>query len=54
MSTADEVEAAAAWSDYRKAYGVSASKDDRAHEHQAFLAGWAAARGSADADTVQR
>ena len=54
VKTADEVEAAAAWSDYRKAYGVSVSKDDRAHEHQAFLAGWAAARGSADTDGVLR
>lgn len=45
VRTADEVEAAAAWSDYREAYGTSASKEDRAHEHQVFLAGWAAARG---------
>ena len=45
VRTADEVEAAAAWADYRQAYGVSFSKEDRVHEHQAFLAGWAAARG---------
>lgn len=44
VRTADEVEAAAAWADFRKEYGTSASKDDRAYERQAFLAGWAAAR----------
>lgn len=54
VKTADEVEAAAAWSDYRKAYGTNASKEGRAHEHKVFLAGWAAARGLADADAVQR
>lgn len=44
VKTADEIEATAAWADYRKTHGTLASKEDRVHEHQAFLAGWAAAR----------
>lgn len=45
---------AAAWSDYRKEYGVSASKEHRVQEHEAFKAGWAAARGELDVGGVQR
>ncbi len=40
--TADEIDLACAWSDYRKDYGVSA--DDLAAAHKAFAAGWKAAR----------
>lgn len=46
--TADMVEVAAAWSDYRKEYGVSPSKEQRVKEHEAFKAGWAAAKGTLD------
>lgn len=38
----DSEEAACAWSDYRKDYGVSSGHLSAAH--QAFLAGWKAAR----------
>lgn len=39
----ESVEIACEWSDYRKAYGVSAEAMTEAHK--AFQAGWAAARG---------
>lgn len=52
--TEDMVEIACAWSDYRKEYGVSPSKETRAHEHAAFKAGWAAAKGTLDIGGVQR
>jgi hypothetical protein len=54
VRTQDQVDAACAWSDYRKEYGTSPSKEDRAQEHAAFLAGWAAAKGSLDIGGVQR
>lgn len=54
FKTEDEIRAACAWSDYRKAYGVSVDIETRLHEHAAFLAGWAAANGKLDADGVQR
>lgn len=50
----DAVECATAWSDYRKEYGVSVSRSVREQEHEAFKAGWAAARGTADTGGVQR
>lgn len=37
----DELEMACEWSDYRKDYGTK----DVHREHQAFKAGWEAARG---------
>lgn len=43
------VEMACAWSDYRKDYGVSNDAVTRAREHEAFVAGWQAARGRLDA-----
>lgn len=54
VRTPEEVECAAAWSDYRKEYGVSVSRSVREQEHAAFKAGWAAARGTADTGGVQR
>lgn len=54
VRTQDEIDVAVAWSDYRKEYGVSPSKEHRAQEHAAFKAGWAAARGSLDVGGVQR
>lgn len=50
----DVLDCAAAWSDFRKEYGTSPSKEERAREHEAFKAGWAAARGTADTGGVQR
>lgn len=41
--TEDEMDRACEWSDYRKSYGVSAKEMTAAHE--AFCAGWDAARG---------
>jgi hypothetical protein len=38
----DSADAACAWSDYRKDYGVPA--DTMSAAHKAFLAGWKAAR----------
>lgn len=52
--TEDMAEIACAWSDYRKEYGVSPSKEERVKEHAAFKAGWAAARGTLDIGGVQR
>src|SRR3546814_14931805 len=46
--TEDMIAIACAWSDYRKEYGVSPGKEERAREHEAFKAGWAAARGTLD------
>lgn len=40
--TDEQVDAACAWSDYRKDYGVSTEHLSAAHK--AFLAGWKAAR----------
>lgn len=54
LTTEDVAAIAAAWSDYRKEYGVSPSKEQRVQEHEAFKAGWAAARGQLDAGGVQR
>lgn len=45
---------AAAWSDFRKEYGVSNDDVTRAAEYQAFKAGWAAAKGTLDIGGVQR
>lgn len=52
--TQDELNMHSAWSDFRKEYGVSADDKTRAAEHRAFLAGWAAARGTLDVGGVQR
>lgn len=41
-------EMACDWSDYRKEYGVSADDKARSREHQAFTAGWKAAKGTLD------
>lgn len=41
--TEDEMDRACEWSDYRKSYGVSTEHMTAAHE--AFKAGWDAARG---------
>lgn len=54
FKTGDEIEAACAWSNYRSAYGVHADRTVREREHAGFLAGWAAAHGKLDADSVQR
>lgn len=54
VKTEDAIEVACAWTDYRKEYGVSPSKDERAREHAAFKAGWAAAKGTLDVGGVQR
>lgn len=54
MSTDEPVQMAAAWSDYRKDYGVSQDKTARIREHAAFMAGWNAAMGRLDAGGVQR
>lgn len=54
VKTEDMIEMASAWSDYRKEYGVSPSKEQRAQEHAAFKAGWAAAKGTLDVGGVQR
>lgn len=45
---------ACAWSDYRKDYGTSTDPRVIAAAHQAFVAGWKAARGTADTGGVQR
>lgn len=50
----DVLDLAVAWSDYRKEYGVSQSKEHRVQEHAAFKAGWAAAQGTLDVGGVQR
>lgn len=50
----EAVEAACAWSDYRKDYGVSSEKHVRVLEHKAFLAGRQSALGTLDAGGVQR
>lgn len=50
----DAIDVAAAWSDFRKEYGVSVSRSVREQEHAAFKAGWAAAKGNLDAGGVQR
>lgn len=50
----DEIEAAYAWADYRKEYGVHADRKVREREHAGFLAGYAAARGKLDVGGVQR
>lgn len=50
----DEIEAAYAWADYRKEYGVHADRRVREREHAGFLAGYAAARGKLDIGGVQR
>lgn len=52
--TEDETARAAAWSDFRKEYGVSSDDQTRAAEHRAFVAGWDAARGMLDVGGVQR
>lgn len=49
--TQDEVNMASEWSDYRKHYGVSSESMTAAH--QAFKAGWQAARGASH-EAVQR
>ena len=54
VRTEDQIAAACSWSDYRKEYGTSPSKEARAQEHAAFLAGWAAAKGTLDVGGVQR
>lgn len=54
FKTGDEIEAACAWSNYRSEYGVHADRTVREREHAGFLAGWAAARGTLDVDSVQR
>lgn len=41
--TSDTEDRACAWADYRKEYGVP--EDHLRAAHQAFLAGWDAARG---------
>lgn len=48
--TAEEIERACAWSDYRADYGVSADPETRRQEHEAFRAGWDAARQPAGTD----
>ena len=45
--TEDELNRACCWSDYRKDYGVDS--DHLSAAHQAFCAGWDAARGNLDA-----
>jgi hypothetical protein len=45
-------ECAAAWSDYRRDYGVSTHKQTRMKEHKAFCAGWLAARYGDTAEAV--
>jgi hypothetical protein len=42
--TEDEIERACAWSDYRRDYGVSPDPVILRHEHEAFKAGWDAAK----------
>jgi hypothetical protein len=54
VRTEDDVLAACAWSDFRKEYGVDGDKSVREKEHRAFLAGWAAAKGTLDIGGVQR
>lgn len=44
MTTHDYYDAACAWSDYRRDYGVSADEQVRTQEHKAFLAGFKAGR----------
>jgi hypothetical protein len=53
-SDEEKAEIAAAWSDFRKEYGVSANERVRRLEHRAFVAGWKSARGQLDAGGVQR
>lgn len=50
----DHLDAACAWSDFRKDYGVSGDDKVRRQEHRAFMAGWQSARGTIDAGGVQR
>ena len=50
----DHLDAACAWSDFRKDYGVSGDDKVRRREHRAFMAGWQSARGTIDAGGVQR
>lgn len=54
VRTEDDIQAACAWSNYRSEYGVHADRKVREREHAGFLAGWAAARGKLDVDSVQR
>lgn len=42
--TDDQIELACAWTDYRADYGVSADPAALRREHEAFKAGWDAAR----------
>lgn len=50
----DHLDAACAWSDFRKDYGVSGDDKVRRREHRAFMAGWQSARGTIDTGGVQR
>ncbi|MFJ2298126.1 hypothetical protein [Oerskovia paurometabola] len=50
----DHLDAACAWSDFRKDYGVSGDDKVRRQEHRAFMAGWQSARGTIDTGGVQR
>lgn len=50
----DAIERACAWSDYRKDYGVSADDAVRGLEHEAFKAGWDAAKGTGHQESVLR
>lgn len=54
VRTEDDVLVACAWSDFRKEYGVSVDDETRKAEHRAFLAGWAASKGTLDVGGVQR
>lgn len=49
--TAEDVDRACAWADYRKDYGIHPS--DLSVAHKAFMAGWLAAR-NGDQSGVQR
>lgn len=46
------LDAACAWADYRKDYGASANPDVLRREHKAFLAGWQAACGRLNPETI--
>jgi hypothetical protein len=50
----DHLDAACAWSDFRRDYGVSGDDKVRRQEHRAFMAGWQSARGTIDTGGVQR
>lgn len=50
--TEEEIAIACDWADYRKEYGVSS--EAMAEAHNAFKAGWAAAKGTLDVGGILR